>query len=63
MISQRISILPPPPPYLGTLWGGCWGGVKTSLRIAAAVCGFKLRVRGDFFFVHGRPNPWRGSRV
>ena len=41
------------PPYPGTpFWGGRGGGVggvKTSLRIAAAVCGFRPRFSRLFF--------------
>ena len=43
--------------------GGGGGGVKTTLRIEAAVCGIGPEVRGNFFLVHGPPNPWWGSRV
>ena len=58
---MNFSFLTPlPPPYLGTPfwggggggvggWGGVGGGVKTSLRILGAVCGFGPRSGATFF--------------
>ena len=48
-------------PLFGGGVGG--GGVKTSLRILGAVCGFGPRSGATFFLYMDPPNPWRGSRV
>ena len=54
---------PPPLPRYPILGGlGGWG-VKISLHIAAAVCGFGPVSWTTFFLIYQPSNPWRGLGV
>ena len=57
---MNFSFLPPLAPrtrvpLFGGLGGLSGGGVKTSLRILGAVCGFGPRSRATFFFLYMDP--------
>ena len=69
---MNFSILTPLPPRtrvplfggVGGGWGGCRGGGGQNFFPYSGCCVWIwTQVRGNFFLVHGPPNPWRGSRV
>ena len=66
---MNFSFLTPLPPstrvplFGGVGVGGVGGGVKTSFTYSGCSVWIWTQVRGNFFLVHGPPNPWRGSRV
>ena len=71
MIPNEFFVFDPfSTPYPGTpFWGGGGvggGGVEAGQNFFAysgCCVWIWTQVRGNFFHVHGPPNPWRGSRV
>ena len=70
MIPQ-FSFLTPLPPRtrvplfwgMGGGLGGCRGGGQNFFAYFGCSVWIWTQVPGNFFLVHGPPNPWRGSRV
>ena len=68
---MNFSFLTPftPPTRVGTpFWGGwvgggCRGGGQNFFAYSGCCVWIWTQVRGNFFLVHGPPNPWWGSRV
>ena len=58
---MNFSILTPLPPRTRVpLFGG---GGQNFFAYSGCYVWIWTQVRGNFFLVHGPPNPWRGSRV
>ena len=68
---MNFSILTPLPPRtrvplfggVGGGWGGCRGGGQNFFPYSGCCVWIWTQVRGNFFLVHGPPNPWRGYWV
>ena len=59
-----LTLLPPRTrvPLFGG-GGGCRGGGQNFSAYSGCSVWIWTQVWGNFFLVHGPPNPWRGSRV
>ena len=51
------------PLFGGVGVGGCRGGGQKFFAYSRCCVWIWTQVLGNFFLVHGPPNPWRGSRV
>ena len=61
-----LTPLAPPtrvPLFGGVGVGGVWGGGQNFFAYSGCCVWIWTQVPGNFFLVHGPPNPWRGSRV
>ena len=47
----------------GVVVGGGGGGCQNFFASCSSCVSIWTQFRGDFFLVHGLPNPWQGSRV